>query len=129
MIEDWSSYPNFTKREFDCKFTGENDMQPEFMERLQAVRTEYGKPMLISSAYRSPKHPNERDKDEPGAHTEGRAADIITHGPDALQIIELALKHGFTGIGVSQKGSTRFIHLDDIPPGHKHFPRPTIWSY
>jgi zinc D-Ala-D-Ala carboxypeptidase len=40
----------------------------------------------------------------------------------------LALEQGFTGIGVSQKGAIRFIHVDDLPdaPGQ---PRPTIWSY
>lgn len=37
MINDWSKYPNFKQSEFDCKETGENDMQPEFMDKLQAL--------------------------------------------------------------------------------------------
>ena len=34
----------------------------------------------------------------------------------------------FTGVGINQKGSSRFIHLDQL---HEKdgYPRPTIWSY
>ena len=32
----WEEYPNFTYAEFNCKHTGENNMQHEFMEKLQA---------------------------------------------------------------------------------------------
>jgi hypothetical protein len=32
---------------------------------------------------------------------------------------------GFTGIGVQQKGSRRFIHLDVL----QNPPRPNVWSY
>lgn len=124
----WSEYPNFTKKEFDCKFTGENKMQHEFLERLQRVRTRFDMPMTITSGYRSPKHPNERDKKNPGAHTKGRACDVSVAGADALLLVGLAIEEGFTGVGVSQKGTTRFIHLDDIS-GDVRFPRPTIWSY
>ena len=103
-------------------------MKPGFMEKLQALRTEYGKPMTVTSGYRHPTHPAEAHKDTPGAHASGRAADIAVQGGDALKVIELALKHGFTGIGVNQKGNKRFIHLDDL----KHEagrPRPWVWSY
>lgn len=127
-IDDWGRYHNFKKSEFDCKFSGENNMQPEFMERLQDLRTEFSKPMTITSGYRSANHPEERKKKEPGAHSSGRACDISVAGSDALTLITLAVKHGFTGIGVAQKGTGRFIHLDDLPASDR-FPRPTIWSY
>jgi zinc D-Ala-D-Ala carboxypeptidase len=39
--------------------------------------------------------------------------------------LRLAFKLGFTGIGVQQKGSGRFIHLDTMEGGT----RPTVWSY
>ncbi len=67
-------------------------------------------------------------KKEPGAHASGYACDIGVRGADALQIIGIALQLGFTGIGVNQKGSGRFIHLD-ILNGTPQRPRPTIWSY
>ena len=124
---NWSDYPNFSHAEFACKETGECEMNEEFMRRLQSLRTEFGKPMIINSGYRSKRHSLEMGKNEPGAHTTGRACDVRVYGPHAFEIIDLAIKHGFTRIGVNQKGaqSSRFIHLDDSPT----FPNPRIWSY
>lgn len=120
---DWYRYQNFSKSEFDCQQTGENAMQPEFMEKLQNLRTAYGKPMKITSGYRSPLHTIEAAKDRPGTHAHGIAADIGVSGEDALTIVSLAVRMGFNGIGVSQKlGGPRFIHLDIAP-------RKAIWSY
>ena len=69
-----------------------------------------------------------QEKRAPGAHASGRAVDIGVRGDRALKVIEVALKHGMTGIGVNQKGGSRFIHLDDLEASGK-FHRPTIWSY
>lgn len=126
---NWSNYPNFKKREFDCRHTGRNEMQPKFMDALQALRTEYGKAIIVSSGYRDPSHPVERTKSRPGIHTTGLAADIVVRGAEAYRLIELAIKHGFTGIGVQQKGDSRYIHLDYAPIGGERYPRPTVWSY
>jgi uncharacterized protein YcbK (DUF882 family) len=110
---NWNDYPNFTKEEFDCKETGENDMHPELLVRVQALRTRYGKPIRISSGYRSKRHSIEAKKPQPGIHTKGLACDIACHADDAYEIVRLAYELGFTGIGVSQsKGKARFIHLD-----------------
>ena len=125
---NWQDYPNFTKEEFDCQHTGENAMQPDFMQRLQALRTEYGKPMIITSGYRSTEHPIEAAKQTIGPHTTGRACDVSVSGENALLLLSLAVKHGFTGIGVKQKGSRRFLHLDDLTIADG-YARPTIWSY
>lgn len=113
MIEDWSIYPNFSKKEFDCSKTGKNFMQPEFMDRLQAMRTEAGFPFKITSGYRDITHPVEAAKQAPGQHNKGLAADIACDPQTAHKLVKLALKHGFTGIGISQcQGRPRFIHLD-----------------
>lgn len=122
MTAQWDLYPNFSKDEFNCHETGENDMQHEFMMRLQQLRTAYAKPMIISSGYRSPRHSIEARKANPGTHAQGIAADILVRGPDAIRLLEMAIRMGFNGIGVQQKGDGRFIHLDtrDIP---------AIWSY
>jgi len=123
---DWTRYPNFKKSEFDCKHTGKNEMRPEFMDKLQRVRVEYGKSMTISSGYRDPTHPVERTKTVSGEHSYGMACDVAVQGADALRLIEIALKHGFNRIGVQQKGTGRFIHLGI---GNGRFPAPMIWSY
>lgn len=125
---NWSDYePLFYKHEFDCQETGENEMTLEFMNRLYALRSEYDKPMVITSGYRSPDHSIERDKPKRGEHTYGNACDVAVYGENAYNLIKLAMKHGFTRIGIKQRGdySKRFIHLGL----DKSFPNPTIWSY
>ena len=126
---NWGDYPNFTKAEFDCKHTGRNEMSPDFMHRLQQLRTRFGRPMVITSGYRHPTHPIEaRKPNGPGAHATGRACDVAVVGWDAMEMVFLAVQMGFTGIGIKQHGPSRFIHLDDLPasPGR---PRPWMWSY
>jgi zinc D-Ala-D-Ala carboxypeptidase len=104
-------------------------MDQGFMDRLFALRLEYSKPMLILSGYRHVSHPIEMRKARPGAHTFGRAADILVSHADSVLLFKLAVEHGFTGFGVAQKpGSTRFLHLDDMEPEATR-PRPTLWSY
>lgn len=122
---DWSKYQNFSAKEFDCSHCGKNEMQPDFLQKLQTLRSVYGKPLRITSGYRCPAHPIEAKKAKPGAHASGCACDIGIDGPDAHRLLKLAFAAGFTGIGVQQKGSGRFIHLDTLEGGL----RPTVWSY
>ena len=99
----------FTFSEFDCKETGENEMQTRFIEQLDALRHECGFPFIIVSGYRSPRHSKELVKDEPGMHSKGLAADIqISGGEQRYELVATALEHGFTGIGVAKT----FIHVD-----------------
>ena len=98
------------------------------MWKLQDLRDSFGKPMRVTSGYRCPDHPIEARKDKVGAHAHGRAVDIAVRGPDAYALIMLAMRQGWQGIGVQQKGDVRFIHLDDLT-AKEGWPRPTIWSY
>ncbi len=124
MQADWTKYPNFTKAEFDCKATGENNMQHEFMEKLQAIRKEYGKSMTVTSGFRSVKHPVEAKKTHShGEHTQGMCADIAcSNGSDRFQLIQLSLKHGITRIGIAKT----FLHLGI---GGKNLPNNVVWEY
>jgi len=127
----WES-PYFTQEEMACK-CGKCDavesMDAGFMDKLTALRDDWRQPMVITSGYRCSLHPIEQRKEKPGAHGRGRAADIAISGEDAYKFLCVALGHGFTGIGVAQKGnhSSRFIHLDDLTDAEAY--RPTIWSY
>lgn len=119
----WDEYPNFKKAEFDCKHTGENDMQDEFMNVLQSIRTEYGKSMTITSGFRSKRHPIEARKAKPGEHTRGLCCDVAcTNSADRFTLVRLALKHGITRIGFHP----RFLHLGLGGPG---LPPNVIWDY
>lgn len=119
---------HFSREEFACSFTNNCAMDSEMVEKLEALREEFGQPMRLSSAYRDPKlHPRERTKPNgPGYHGKGMAVDVLIHGPDAIRLLKLAIKHGFNGIGINQRNdfSQRFIHLDTRSPE-----KSAIWSY
>ncbi len=125
-------WPNFTPREMTCKCgCGTMEMDATFMSKLQLIRSQLGKPMPITSAYRCPKHnANVSSTGTSGPHTTGHAADIRIYGRDAHRLVEIAIRVGMKGIGIRQKGSRkgRFVHLDDLPNRDRQ-PRPWIWSY
>ena len=118
----WPSdeWPSFSFDEMKCKHTGECDMNPDFMDILQNIRDDYGRPLKITSGYRATTHPEELKKGSPGAHSHGRAVDIAMP-VYAFELVAIALKLGIIGIGIS-KG---FIHLDVAT----HATRPKLWGY
>lgn len=127
-LHDFSKWPFFKRDELKCKGSGLCKMSPDFMYKLCALRSMYNAPLIITSGYRSPEHNKEVSyTGENGPHTTGRAVDISIRGKEALFIIKAAMSLGFTGFGVSQKGDSRFIHLDDLE--YPDFPRPNLWSY
>ena len=48
--------PHFTTDEMRCKGTGICTMDEVFMELLETIRCEYGKPMIVTSGYRAPEY-------------------------------------------------------------------------
>ncbi len=121
---NWDNYPSFTRKEFSCKHSGKCDMQPEFMDKLQSLRNEYNKPITITSGYRDVTHPIEAVKGHSrGEHTLGVCCDVAcTTGVERYQLITLALKHGFTRLGVADT----FLH---IGIGADGLPQHVIWTY
>jgi len=115
-----SESKHFAKSELQCSFSGECEIEEDAIQKLESLREEWGKPMRLSSAYRSAQHPRERTKPNgPGHHhgvngNGGQAFDVLITGEDVVPFIALAIKHGFRGIGVNQKGewNQRFIHID-----------------
>lgn len=127
--DQWEWQPYFSIQEFTCHESGECLMDANFMQMLFQLRAEFAKPMKISSGYRSPAHNMQvSETGASGPHTHGKAADISIRGKDALMLIGLAIQHGFMGIGISQKGDGRFVHLDLMTEA-EGFPRPTCWTY
>ena len=115
----------FALSEFNCQETNENEMCPEFLERLDALREACGFPFVITSGYRSPNHTIERAKRKPGTHAQGIAADIrAISGKEKYKIIEQAIALGFAGIGVAGT----FIHVDDRASGDSNV-TPVVWTY
>lgn len=118
----------FSIEELKCKHCGKLNMSLVFVERLDTLRERVGFPLVISSGYRCPEHNNAvSNTGLNGPHTKS-AVDIAVDRAKARIVLREALLMEFSGIGIQQKGTGRFIHLDDLPnaPGQ---PRPTVWSY
>ncbi len=75
MNINWDAYPNFSEAEFMCKCgCGRADMQPEFLYRIQLLRTACGFPFRITSGFRCEEH--DRAEKGAGVHPSGLACDI-----------------------------------------------------
>ena len=70
------SWIYFSRKEMECKGTGECDMNEGFMSKLIKVREKYNKPMIITSGFRHPAHNMVVGGARNSPHTQGRAADI-----------------------------------------------------
>lgn len=120
--------PHFTRAEMSCRCGCGLVPPAEFMLRLEGLRVAFGRTMKVTSGARCPAY-NAKVSGTglTGPHTIG-AVDIDIARREAYDLVALAPKHGFTGIGFKQHGANRFMHLDALPdaPGQ---PRPTIWSY
>ena len=122
-------WPNFSFSELACRETGECVVDEVLVDCLQKLRDKVG-PVTVTSGYRSSAHSVERAKERPGTHAMWLAVDVACAGKEAFAVLQTALDVGFTGIGVSQKGENRFLHLD-IVTHLDDFPatRPSVWSY
>lgn len=132
-VTNWSEYaPFFKEEEFRCRCgCGDALMETEFMDRLYALRKEFGMPIKLSSGYRCSVHNQNVSSTGPfGPHTTGLAGDFLVSHNAAFRLTELAYQYGFTGIGWNQKGpqAGRFVHLDCMRPSTQS-PRPSIWTY
>lgn len=117
---------------FACRCCGRLIIVPTTMDKLQRVRTEFGRPMIITSGYRCSRHNQKVSSSGPnGPHTTGRPVDVKIFGEEALDLIVIARRHGFTGFGIKQKGDFqgRYVHLDDLLNHETGGPRPWIWTY
>ena len=120
----------FSFSELKCDGTGECNMDEDFMKRLVDLRHEFNKPMIISSAYRHISYNQVIGGAKNSPHLYGKAVDVLVSGKAAYRLMKMAMEHGFTGIGISQKGphEGRFLHIDTMDNSDTH-PRPWIWSY
>lgn len=120
------STTSFSPKELRCKCPScqglqPNKCSPDALSKLQLIRNDFGKAMVVTSAYRCEKHPEEAKKARPGQHTNGVAFDIqVPWGTDRMKLLKLALAHGATGFGFAKS----FIHID-----FRDTPVETSWGY
>jgi len=114
------SFKYFSRDEFKCSETGNNEIQDEFIHALDELRESCGFPFAITSGYRDPSHSVEAKKEKAGQHTLGIAADIaVSGGSQRFIIVSNALELGFSGIGVART----FVHVDIRTS------QPVLWCY
>ncbi len=127
-------WPHFTAVEMASSCDGSLRVDPDFLDWLEEVRAEFGRPMPVSSGYRTPKQQESLPGHKrTGAHVAGQAADILAHGAAARSLVDVAIRHGVLGLGICQAPTTpmqaRYIHLDCWAArlGGGRFP--AVWSY
>lgn len=109
-------WPNFTPAEMACRGTGELMIDPVAMDRLQALRSRLGKPMVANSAYRSESHNRNVGGAPKSQHRLAKALDIRMAGHDPVAFAATAKECGFTGFGhYARQG---FMHIDIGPARH-----------
>ena len=107
---DWH-WRNFKPAELACRGSGQLMINVEALTALQRLRNDIEAPMIVRSAYRSPAH-NARVGGAAGSrHLVAEAFDIAHAGLDVSELLELAVRHGFAGIG----RYSDFVHLDRGP--------------
>ena len=63
---------------------GEQQVQSELLFLLNRIRTKWGRPIIVNSAYRSPAHNSAVGGVESSYHVKGLAADIRPESPEDL---------------------------------------------
>ena len=112
---------NFKAAELKCSCCGADGVKQWALDKIQAVRDDANRPLVLTSAYRCANHPDEAKKPKPGQHKKGVGFDIkVNNGVERMQLVELGIKHGAKGIGVARG----FVHLD-----WRNSSVPVMWVY
>lgn len=117
-------WKNFSPAEIACRGTGKLKINTEAMDKLQALRTKLGKPLIVLSAYRSPEHNKAVGGAKASKHMLGEALDISMVNQDPVAFEAAAREAGFLGFGYYPRSG--FIHIDLGPArswGVKFAPR------
>jgi uncharacterized protein YcbK (DUF882 family) len=98
------------------------NMSQEILSMLDAARKIYGKPMRITSGFRTKNHNKKVGGVESSSHLKGLAADIAcSESRNRFDMIRALLEVGFKRLGVAGT----FIHVDI----DKNKSQNVIWTY
>ena len=108
-LNDFQLTEHFNLREFECRCCHCVRLSPVLVRRLEAVREQWGKPMIITSGYRCPSHNREVGGAPRSFHMVGQAADVMVPLSEQPAVEAFARRGGFTQI--IPYGRRNFIHL------------------
>ena len=100
---------NFKLSEFECRCCQVVKLDSELLKRLQAMRTETGRPLRITSGYRCLDYNRQVGGASESQHMEGKAADFRIPGLPIQQQRQLAEKY-FANDGIGY--GSNFTHVD-----------------
>lgn len=104
---------NFTVKEFACKDGSDAVLvAPRLVMVLQSIRSHFGVPVVIHSAYRTPQYNAKVDGAAHSQHCYGTAADITVRGQDPAGVAAYArsIMPDWGGVGIYAKKG--FTHID-----------------
>ena len=112
--------PSFKVREFGCTGSDTVKLDDELVVLLQCIREHFGKPVHITSGYRTAAHNAAVGGSKSSQHLLGRAADFYVEGVDVATVADYAEKllPDRGGIGrypkdaKHPKRSTGWVHID-----------------
>ena len=112
--------PSFKVREFACKGSDVVLLDDELVVLLQCIREHFGKPVTITSGYRTASHNTRVGGSKSSQHLLGRAADIQVQDTDPLAVAAYAesLMPGWGGVGrypVKAGRAKGWVHVDTRP--------------
>jgi len=97
-------------------------MDPKILDMIDEAREKYGKPIHVTSGFRTIKHNQSVGGVETSSHLKGLAIDVAcVSSRERFELMNVLLEVGFNRIGV---GST-FIHVDI----DKDKSQNVIWTY
>jgi len=128
----WTRLNYFSPDEFDTKDindvpipnSGRDNMNKDFVIRLEKARKIAGIPFVITSGYRNKEHNRREGGTEDSAHLTGYAVDIrATNSRERFLILSALFSVRFNRIGINFKKG--FIHVDSDPTKSKE----VVWGY
>lgn len=103
----------FRLDEFQCPCCKKVMFHPLLLQKLELLREQIAKPVIITSGFRCPSYNQEVGGVKNSYHLLGMAADIHVPGVSLACVLTLAEEIGFKGIGIYP--ARNFLHLDIRP--------------
>ena len=97
-------------------------MDPELLDMIDKAREIYGKPIRVTSGYRTEDHNRKVGGVDSSSHLKGLAIDVAcVRSNDRFEMLTALIEVGFNRIGVA----SNFIHIDI----DKNKSQNVIWTY
>ena len=108
-INDFQLTKYFNLIDFQCPCCHTVLLNPVLVIKLEKLREDWGKELIVNSGYRCSEHNKKVGGVEKSLHKIGQAADVRVPISEQEKFQALAMEHGFTK--VIRYGARGFMHL------------------